>query len=249
MSGKLILFMTSVLFSSIRASCQTQFSAWLADFNTVRINNKFSVHTDFQLRSTDQVGNIQTLLLRGGLNYHISKRFIVTGGYAFIHNRREINEITGYANEHRLWEQLIFNHAVVFGQGNRLRQGTMQHRLRLEHRFIPLLSVVDGELQRDGDIYATRLRYFFRNVTPLTAWSTTGSAPFLAIQNEFFLNIGDKSPVNQKSFDQNRLYLALGYRFNKKFDLEAGYMNQYVKGRGKAFTNNHIVQIATYLRL
>lgn len=249
MIGKHLISLILILFSSICASCQTQFSGWLADFNTVRINNRFSVHTDFQLRSTDQVENIQTLLLRGGLNYQIGKRFIVTGGYAFIHNRREINEISGYANEHRLWEQLIFNHAVFFGQRSRARQGTMQHRLRLEQRFIPQLSVVDNELQNDGGIYANRLRYFFRNVTPLTAWSTSGSAPFLAIQNEFFLNIGDKSPVNDKSFDQNRLYLALGYRFNKKFDLEGGYMNQYVKGRGTAFMNNHIVQIATYFRL
>lgn len=249
MKSKQILLIALVLFSSICATCQKQFSGWLADFNTVRINNKFSVHTDFQLRSTDRVENIQTLLLRAGLNYHISKRFIVTGGYAFIHNRRVINGISGYADEHRLWEQLIFNHALVFGRHTRAREGTMQHRLRLEQRFIPQSSVVDNSLQNEGRVYANRLRYFFRNVTPLVPWSSAGSAPFLAIQNEVFLNIGDKSPVNGEPFDQNRLYVALGYRFNKKFDLEAGYMNQYVNGTGDAFTNNHIMQVATYLRL
>jgi hypothetical protein len=64
-----------------------------------------------------------------------------------------------------------------------------------------------------------------------------------------FLNIGDKSPVNGKFFDQNRFYLALGYRVNPKFDLEAGYMNQYVSGSNDNISRAHILQLATYLRL
>jgi hypothetical protein len=55
--------------------------------------------------------------------------------------------------------------------------------------------------------------------------------------------------VNNEIFDQNRLYLALGYRLRKSFDLEAGYLNQYINGRGKTFGNNHILQLAGYVRL
>lgn len=245
MSRQHILSISFLLFSGICARCQTQFSGWLADFNTVKTNNKISIHTDFQLRSTDQVENIQTVLLRGGLSYHINNRFILTGGYALIHNRREISGISGYVNEHRLWQQLVFNHSARFGG----RLTTFQHRLRLEERFIPRLNLIDDQLHKDGIIHANRLRYFFRNITPLTVWSSDRKAPYVAIQNEIFLNVGDNSGVNGKSFDQNRFYLALGYRFNSKFDLEGGYLNQYTKGRDNAFTNNHIVQIATYLRL
>ncbi|WP_366206523.1 hypothetical protein [Flavihumibacter sp. CACIAM 22H1] len=32
-------------------------------------------------------------------------------------------------------------------------------------------------------------------------------------------------------------------------DLEIGYLNQYVNGRGSAFTNNHVAQLAVYTRL
>ncbi|MBN8428426.1 MAG: DUF2490 domain-containing protein [Xanthomonadales bacterium] len=63
------------------------------------------------------------------------------------------------------------------------------------------------------------------------------------------LNFGNTSNVNGKFFDQNRLYLAMGYRLSTKADLEVGYMNQYINGKGTSFTNNHIVQLATYLRL
>ena len=45
---------------------------------------------------------------------------------------------------------------------------------------------------------------------------------YLSIYNEIFLNTeGD-------AFDRNRLYGALGRRFNSKFKLEFGYMNQFL---------------------
>ena len=72
---------------------------------------------------------------------------------------------------------------------------------------------------------------------------------FAALQNEIFINIGNTANVNGEIFDQNRLYLALGYRPHPKADIEIGYMNQYVNGKGNLFTNNHILQLAGYLRL
>ena len=72
---------------------------------------------------------------------------------------------------------------------------------------------------------------------------------FAALQNEIFVNMGNTANVNGKFFDQNRLYLALGYRLRSAFDLEAGYLNQYISGRNKTFTNNHVLQVAGYLRL
>ena len=72
---------------------------------------------------------------------------------------------------------------------------------------------------------------------------------FSALQNEVFLNVGDKSAVNGKVFDQNRFYLALGYRLSAEFDIEAGYLNQYVSGSNDNLSRAHILQLATYVRL
>ena len=72
---------------------------------------------------------------------------------------------------------------------------------------------------------------------------------FAALQEEVFLNFGNGDNTNGKTFDQNRIYLAIGYRVNAEFDIEAGYMNQYTSGRNDSFTNNHIAQVAGYLRL
>jgi hypothetical protein len=226
---------------SFSALAQTQFSGWVASFNTVKLNQKFSIHFDAQFRGSDQWQYLQTLLLRAGLNYHINKHVIATAGYAYIHNRRVINGINGYAPEHRTWEQLILSHKLGYT--------TLSHRLRLEQRFIGKSVIIDNNFHTQGNNYANRLRYFFRTLLPIATSSDFRKGPFFALQNEVFVNFGDKSAVNGEFFDQNRAYGALGYRFHKRFDAEVGYLNQYINGRNSAFTNNHILQLAVYTRL
>ena len=147
--------------------------------------------------------------------------------------------------------------------GHQRAMPTLTHRLRLEQRYLPKHHPEGDQLVRDGHREAHRLRYFFRGIIPLSAQpdgtAATGAGPaksaafnkgfFAAVQNEIFFNLGDRSAVNGKTFDQNRAYLAAGYRLSKQFDMEVGYMNQYISGAGAASTNNHIVQLATYLRL
>lgn len=239
---KKYLFILCFILSAFSLHAQTQFTGWAASFNSFKIGKRTSIHADVQLRSIDKMEQVQTLLLRTGLNVHINKKFIVTAGYAFIHNYRKLGNVTGYAPEHRIWEQLLYNHSI-----KRLQ---LTHRLRIEQRFISKSIVANNELETDGYATANRFRYFIRTILPLKKPAQTfTSGMFAALQDEVFLNFGDKSAVNGKTFDQNRLYLAVGYRFNKSFDLEAGYMNQYINGRGNAFTNNHIIQLASYLRL
>ena len=241
------LLLSIAIFSFVSLNAQTQFSGWLATFNTFKTGKKTSIHNDIQWRSSDELKHTQTLLLRGGLNVHVNKQLTVTGGYAYIHNRRVINNISGYAPEHRLWEQLLYSHKLP--TGSRGKNIFISHRLRMEQRFIAKSFVQDSELKNEGSAYANRLRYFIRNVFPFKKETTFTKGMFAALQNEVFVNFGNTANVNGKFFDQNRLYLAVGYRLHSSFDIEAGYMNQYVSGRRDAFTNNHIFQLAGYIRL
>jgi hypothetical protein len=220
---------------------QSQFTGWIASFNTFKSGKQTSIHADVQWRSSDEFKHTQTFLLRSGLNIHLSKQLIVTGGYAFIHNRRVMGDVSGYAPEHRIWEQLLFNH--------KLKSIFVSHRFRLEQRFISQTTVQDNQLVIDGSVYANRLRYFLRNVIPFQQQKTFARGMFAALQNEVFVNVGNTNNVNGKFFDQNRFYLALGYRLRPSIDLETGYLNQYVSGRNGAFVNNHAWQVASYLRL
>jgi hypothetical protein len=233
------LQMAALAFSGL--SAQSTFNGWLASFNAFKTGKKTSIHTDIQLRSTDELKQVQSILIRPGLNVHLNKHVTVTAGYAFISNKRISGTASAFMPEHRIWEQLLITH--------KLKRVAISHRFRLEQRFISKSVVLNDELERDGSAYANRFRYFIRGLIPLTNEPVFKKGCFAALQNEVFMNFGNTSTVNNETFDQNRLYIAVGYRLNPRFDLETGYLNQYVNGRNKSFSNNHIVQIAGYLRL
>ncbi len=223
------------------AVAQPQFSGWLASVNTIKTGKKTSLHTDIQLRSTDKLEYTQTLILRSGINFHINKKNIITAGYGLVHGRRNVSGITGYLNEHRLWQQYLHNH--------KWKQISLTHRFRLEQRFLPVAAVINNRFQKTKTVTNYRLRYFYRSTLPLKKQAVFSKGFFAALQNEVFVNIANKNNVNGKFFDQNRFYIAAGYRLSSKADIETGYMNQYVNGSGQQFVNNHIIQVAGYLRL
>jgi hypothetical protein len=217
------------------------FGGWIMVLNSYKINNSLTAYFDGQYRTNNQFKNLQTLILRPGLQYTLRKNINATLGYAFIENRRTMGGLSGYAPEHRIWEQLHVMHRVGFT--------SLNHRLRLEQRFITKTTVYNNSLHHGDITSANRFRYFFRDIIPFSGIRSFKRGAFAALQNEIFINIGDKSSVNGKYFDQNRAYGALGYRFSPKFDLEAGYLNQYISGQNKSFTNNHNIQVASYIRL
>jgi hypothetical protein len=242
MKKQLIVFafvLASSFFPLLHA--QSQFTGWSALFNTIKTGKKTTLLNDIQLRSTGELKHTQTLLLRSGLQYSLTKKLGATLGYAYIHNRREAGGVSGYLPEHRIWEQLLYNHKT----GPVL----VSHRLRFEQRFISKAKVENNDLTTDGYGNAYRLRYFIRNIIPFNDQPSFTKGMFAALQDEVFVNTGNTSNVNGKAFDQNRLYIAAGYRLSKMFDLEAGYMYQYIQGRNNASTHNHIAQVAGYLRL
>lgn len=233
-----LIILSGHLFSVCHA--QSQFTGWLGSFNTIKTSKKISIHNDIQFRSTDEIKQLQTFLFRTGLNYHLNKNIIITAGHAYIRNKKIVGDLSGHTPEHRIWEQLIVSH--------KLKTILVSHRFRIEQRFIGK-SVIDGNQLSDGPNYANRFRYFIRNILPFKKTAEFKKGMFAALQNEVFVNFGNTEAVNGKFFDQNRFYLATGYRLSSKADLEIGYLNQYVNGRGSQFTKNHVLQAAAYLRL
>ncbi|HEY4060383.1 MAG TPA: DUF2490 domain-containing protein [Puia sp.] len=252
------------------ARSQTQFSGWLGTFQNYKITGKTGLYFDAQIRSTGQWQQVHALLLRPGLNLYLTPSLTTTVGYAYIPQQRISGNVTALLPEHRAWQQLLFTHPARIGHNHPHRTtpsghpkhpvltASFSHRLRLEQRYLPLHHPEGNTLVQHGHRYAGRLRYFTRGLIPLNSQASPGqqtSTPpftkgfFAAIQNEIFFNIGDPSPVNGKVFDQNRAYVAAGYRLNRQFDMELGYMNQYINGTGSNSTNNHILQMATYIRL
>ncbi len=252
------------------ATAQTQFTGWLATFQNYKLSPKLGLYFEGQFRSTHQWQQMNALLLRPGVNFYFTPAITGTVGYAFIPQQRISNGVIGYLPEHRTWQQLTATHSAHLG--HRSRNTMISHRFRLEQRYIPKHHAEGNSLVHDRNVYAGRVRYFTRAVIPLGGAHNIAAGPvnpnttaplqngtiasraftqgfFAAIQNEIFLNIGDPSPVNGKVFDQNRAYMAVGYRCSRQFDVEMGYLNQYINGAGTNSTNNHVLQVATYIRL
>lgn len=226
----LLLFACSV---AVHGQTEHQNTGWFMFINSTKINKKWATHLDLQYRSSDNWSHKKNLMFRPGLTYLISNKHEVTLGYL-------LNEAYTYPEaaadyhltEHRIWEQYIFKHKV--------KTVAATHRFRVEQRFV--------ERYNAEDLFAQRFRYFFRFLVPLEKEALTfEKGLFVALQNEVFLNIQNKKALNNNFFDQNRAYAALGYRVNKKFDVEAGYMNQAVKGLARN-TSNDIIQLALYTR-
>lgn len=235
------------LFCSLSLSAQTErnFSGWGAVFSSYRFSPKFSIHLDGQLRSTDEIRHLQSFLIRPGLNFHVSGNKILTIGYAYIKNRRVIDETAYMLPEHRIWEQFIYNQNLdISGHTT-----SLQHRFRLEQRFIGKTYPDENSMLIDGYEFSHRLRYFVRGVFPIVKTKSFTDGAFISLQDEIFVNI-DNAPTltNGNFFDQNRAYMSLGWRFSPKFDLECGYMYQYVNGKNTDVKNN-IIQLAAYVRL
>jgi hypothetical protein len=229
----LVAFM-SVLTSLLHAQTINQNSGWFFLLNSTKFNDKWGLHFDLQVRSQDSWDGVRHLLVRPGLTYFINKNSNATVGYlytpTYLPAAGASPKIT--LTEHRIWQQYIYNHQPWKG-------ASLGHRFRLEQRFI--------ERQTD-DLFSQRLRYFFRLVQPLQKQEGAFTkGVFAALQNELFFNLQNKDELNGSFFDQNRAYLAVGYRFSKAFDIEAGYLNQAVKG-SSANTMNNIAQLALYTR-
>lgn len=224
----LFLFLGSQAFSQTTQ----QTSGWLFLLNSTKFSDKWGMHLDVQLRSHDDLDGVKNFLFRPGVTYYINKNSNATLGYLLASTFHKVEGAADrHTAEHRIWEQYIITHKI--------KTLNLQHRFRLEQRFI------DAGAE---DIFAQRLRYFIRGVLPLgEAQETFTKGAFVALQNELFFNIQNRSKLNDHFFDQNRAYAALGYRFSKKVDVEAGYMNQMIKGASNN-TMNNIVQLALYTR-
>ena len=174
---------------------------WFMYFGTHKLSEKYSLHYETQLRNYELVSNFNQLLPRVGLNYHIDKNTSLTAGYAFIPTQNVFDQGWGeeMGTENRIWEQFILKNVV-----NRVK---IRHRYRLEQRWVKI-----GE----ETTYKNRARYMLSVKLPIS--KNEDSPLFISLYDEIFLNISDNP------FDQNRLFAALGYQFNKQMNFQVGYL-------------------------
>jgi hypothetical protein len=198
--------------------------AWYMYFGDHKFSRKWGLHAEGQWRRSDASAKWQQFLIRPGINYHVNRNVMLTAGYGFIKSYPygDFPSTNAAFPEHRIYQQALVKQK--FGRVD------WQHRLRSEQRWIGA-----GQAWRAQD----RFRYMGRADLPLKGpWS-------LGIYNEIFLNYGRN--VAPGAFDQNRAYVAAGYKAGTLGRIEFGYMHQAVAQRnGRVIESNHTLQVAFF---
>lgn len=233
MKLKLLMALAAVTLAfGAQAQTTQEFSGWGAWFHTQKFSEHWGLAFDAQFRSADDWKYLKNPLIRPGVSYYFKKNSFATVGYLFTGTHRVTDTENTFRVEQRIWEQYIYTHKI--------QRTTVMHRFRLEQRFVEKQGASDA-------FFAQRLRYFIRGVIPTHKTTDFSKGTFVGLQNEVFVNVQNKDKTNNAFLDQNRAYAAFGYRFSKKIDLEAGYLNQYINGLTNN-TMNHVAQIALYTR-
>jgi hypothetical protein len=148
---------------------------------------------------------------RGGIGYVISEHSTVWVGYAT--QWTEFNTI-----EQQAWQGYTWTHN--YGDSFNL-----EVRTRLEERFLPNNSDVS---------YRGRVRVRGEYSLP--------SYPDLSVigSDEAYVNLNDnKNPQLPMGYNQNQIYVAIGYKVSNNIKLETGYLQQNIAGYNGAETQNN----------
>ena len=190
---------------------QDELGGWyILTFNKDVAESRFGFQGDVQYRTWDGSGDLEQLLLRGGITYRPDARpGKHTLGLANI-TSGQFGDSKQTRTENRTYQEAEIPQRV--GQ-----KGFLKHRFRFEQRWV------------NGQDFRTRLRYaLFANV-PLNRPDLSPGAFYLALYNEIFINgerdIGGGAEVD--FYDRNRLYGALGYKLSNTGQIQLGYMQQH----------------------
>ena len=189
---------------------EDELGAWYMYFFTTTFKeSSWGVQGDIQYRNWNLGGDLEQLLLRGGLTFKPKNADIkFTLGYGNVTTGAFGSDNSTKA-ESRIYQEALF--PVQFG--GRIYTN---HRFRYEQRFV------------ENQDFRTRYRYnLFLNI-PLNRVEIDEKTVYLAFYNELFINaqrdIGNGDSV--EFFDRNRFYGAIGYMIKKGMKIQAGIMNQ-----------------------
>jgi hypothetical protein len=189
---------------------EDQLGAWYMYFFSGKMGEgPWGVQGDAQFRNWDLGGDLEQLLLRGGLTYTPENANIkFTFGYGNI-TTGAFGDDNSTVSESRIYQEALF--PTIFAD-----RFFLTHRFRYEQRWV------------EGQDLRTRYRYnLFMNI-PLNQPNLNQGAIYLALYNELFINgersIGTGNTV--EIFDRNRFYTAIGYSIKDNLRTQLGIMKQ-----------------------
>lgn len=209
---RIFILLLLILITNHNAQAQVdedELGGWYMYFwNTNFGESKFGLQGDVQYRNWNVMGDLEQLLLRGGVTYSPNADIMLTLGYGNI-TSGAFGDSNETSSESRVYQEALLPHKIA----SRIY---LKHRFRYEQRWV------------ENQDFRTRYRYnLFINI-PLNQPNLNKNSIYLALYNEVFIN-GQKNIGNGRSveiFDRNRLYAAVGYALKDNLKLQFGFMEQ-----------------------
>lgn len=214
-----------------------------------KLFGKFTWQIENQHRREDEQGDYNTSTETGNrynnLNQHVFRPYI---HYTLNPNIRFSLMPIGWIGSNRFaggkptffFSEIRVAPQVILTQNfGRLR---IDSRLRYEFRKIGANQPLDNHAGLYSGDFSTvtkrqRFRYQFKGTLPLNHKKMDNKTIYVQAYNELFISIGEKV-ANTNLLDQNRVLIGLGYKFNKFFSFEAGFMRQTIYRFNSADKNN-----------
>jgi len=210
LTGKMVVIFSLFSFPGFGQIDEDKTGGWYMLFwNTTFKDSNWGIQGDFQHRNWDLIGDLEQLLLRGGITYQpTGTQAKFTLGYGYV-STGAFGESKSTTQESRIYQELLLPQKV----GGRFY---FTHRFRFEERFV------------ENQDFRTRWRYnIFLNI-PLNKNDLQPGVVYIAFYNELFINsqreIGNGNTV--EIFDRNRTYGALGFTIKEGMRIQAGLMRQ-----------------------
>ncbi len=214
MQKKLVLFCLSLFLLTPEAGKaqinEKETGAWyMYFFNHSFQESSWGVQGDIQFRNWNIGGDLEQLLLRGGLTYKPKDTNIkFTLGYGNI-TTGAYGSDKSTTGESRIYQEILYPTKI----GTRF---LLNHRIRYEQRFV------------ENQDFRTRYRYNLFLTIPLNKAQMEEKTVYLSLYNEIFIN-GQRKISKDKEveiFDRNRFYSAIGYMLKKDLKIQFGLMKQ-----------------------
>ncbi|MFC4632744.1 DUF2490 domain-containing protein [Dokdonia ponticola] len=209
---------------------ETHYSSWNTININKKLNDKWSVNSEFNFRRTNFLRDWEQFIVRPFVHYTFENDLDIAVGYSYIKNYSYAPYSTPIdAIENNIFQQLTIKHSFS--------TFSFDHRLRFEERFIDtIINNGDNSYTINGTTYRNRFRYKFQITVPIKNFNTTQGVS-IVLYDEAFLDFGNG--LRPEKLDQNWMFLGFVFRASEHIKIRSGYHDIYAK-RSDLFINNQV---------
>lgn len=210
---------------------------WTRYYNQLQLNEKWSLHTEFDNRVFLKPIKENLYVIRIQGRYKINEHLEVGIGFTHFSVATQEPEVSYTFNTPEYRGQQDFTWKI------NINKVTLIQRFQAEERFI---HNADKESLLPGTTFSWRFRY--RLQADYIFWKKENQYLKTILSDEIMFNAG-KSMV-KNTFDQNRVYAAIQYGINKNIALELGYLNSFQRrANGIDYFNRDIIRFSIFHKI